>query len=87
MRSFVSKRLASFCVRLYKTTISPAIHWLAGPGAGCRYHPTCSEYMGEALETHGIVIGFWMGCRRLLRCHPWGGSGWDPVPTQKFAED
>lgn len=47
----------------------------------CRFVPSCSTYMSEALTQHGPVRGSWLGLRRLARCHPWGGSGYDPVPT------
>lgn len=49
----------------------------------CRYQPTCSSYALEALEQHGAVRGSWLTVRRLARCHPWGGHGWDPVPEGK----
>ncbi|MEO1065110.1 MAG: membrane protein insertion efficiency factor YidD [Actinomycetota bacterium] len=49
----------------------------------CRFAPTCSAYAIEALETHGVVRGGWLATRRLCRCHPWGGQGWDPVPSRK----
>jgi putative membrane protein insertion efficiency factor len=61
-------------VRLYQYTISP---WL---GTTCRFDPTCSEYMLGALRSFGPVRGTWLGLRRILRCHPWGGAGYDPVP-------
>lgn len=48
--------------------------------ASCRYHPSCSEYAGEAVRTHGPVRGGWLGAKRLARCHPWGGYGIDLVP-------
>lgn len=79
MRSFVLKLLVSF----YKLVISPIIHTLAGPGAGCRYQPTCSEYMVGSIETHGWFSGFFIGMKRISRCHPWGGVGFDPVPAKK----
>ena len=60
--------------------------WLfAGRVSPCRYVPTCSSYALEALEVHGFVRGSWLSVRRLGRCHPWGGSGWDPVPDRKAA--
>ena len=46
----------------------------------CRFTPTCSEYARQALMKYGPVKGIWLACKRLLRCHPWGGSGYDPVP-------
>ena len=46
----------------------------------CRYTPTCSQYSREALERYGIVKGFWLGLKRLARCHPLGGRGYDPIP-------
>lgn len=49
----------------------------------CRYVPTCSNYALEALECHGAVRGGWLTLRRVGRCHPWGGHGWDPVPQGK----
>lgn len=49
----------------------------------CRYLPTCSHYALDALEAHGAVRGTWLSIRRIGRCHPWGGSGWDPVPQRK----
>ncbi|HEV7348916.1 membrane protein insertion efficiency factor YidD [Telluribacter sp.] len=61
-------------VRVYQVVLSPFL-----PNA-CRYTPTCSQYMVEAVEKHGVWKGGRMGLRRLSRCHPWGGSGYDPVP-------
>ena len=48
----------------------------------CRYSPSCSQYMIEAIETHGVIKGIYLGTKRILRCHPWGGSGFDPVPPK-----
>lgn len=66
--------------RGYKLFISPLLAWLAGPGGGCRFEPSCSDYLVEAVETHGFMRGGWLGVRRLGRCHPWGGQGIDLVP-------
>ena len=61
-------------IRVYKIAVSPLF-----PGA-CRYYPSCSSYMAEAVELHGPLKGVWMGLRRLGRCHPFGRHGYDPVP-------
>lgn len=66
-------------IRLYQWFISPLI------GPSCRYMPSCSEYAREALIEHGPLAGAWLAVRRLLRCHPWGGEGWDPVPPARAA--
>lgn len=64
-------------VKLYQWVISPIL-----PNS-CRYDPTCSQYMIEALKVHGPIKGLWLGTRRISRCHPWGGFGYDPVPPKK----
>jgi hypothetical protein len=74
------KFLVRILIRGYQRFVSPAIHFVGGPAAGCRYRPTCSEYFLQAVEHHGFLKGSWLGVRRLARCHPWGGSGYDPVP-------
>lgn len=61
-------------IRFYRRCISP----LTPPS--CRFTPTCSEYALQAIMKHGPLKGLWLAARRLLRCHPWGGSGYDPVP-------
>lgn len=74
------KLLVRVLIRGYQLLISPVLHFLAGPAAGCRFTPTCSEYFLQAVETHGVLRGGWLGLRRLARCNPWGGQGHDPVP-------
>jgi uncharacterized protein len=61
-------------IRVYQKLISPLI------GPQCRFIPTCSQYGIEALKKHGLFRGSWLTIRRILRCHPWGGHGHDPVP-------
>mgnify|MGYP003676277326 FL=1 len=72
--SGVSTFILRGVIRLYQLVISPAL------GPRCRYLPTCSDYAMEALERHGPLSGAWLTTKRLARCHPWGGSGLDPVP-------
>ncbi len=72
--------IVRFFIRAYQVTISPALSLLGGPGSGCRFQPTCSHYFLEAVETHGVLRGSWLGLKRLGRCQPWGGQGHDPVP-------
>lgn len=67
-------RLLILPIRFYQKFISP----LTPPS--CRYTPTCSQYAVEALRKHGPIKGMYLAVRRLLRCHPWGGHGYDPVP-------
>ncbi len=71
------KQLLIWLIMGYQKGISP---WLPHV---CRYRPTCSEYFVEALRIHGLFKGTWLGVRRILRCHPWGGQGNDPVPPKK----
>ncbi len=66
--------------RAYKLTLSP---WI---GRQCRFTPTCSDYAAEALIRHGPLRGGWLAARRVVRCHPWGGSGLDPVPPARAME-
>ena len=66
--------LVALPVRAYRLAASP---WV---GHGCRFQPTCSAYALDALSRHGAIRGGWLALRRIGRCHPWGGSGYDPVP-------
>ncbi|MEM8656120.1 MAG: membrane protein insertion efficiency factor YidD [Pseudomonadota bacterium] len=68
--------VVSLPVRAYRLLLSP---WV---GFNCRYQPTCSAYALDALEKHGALKGGWMAARRIARCHPWGGTGYDPVPER-----
>lgn len=64
-------------IRFYQLVISPVL-----PSA-CRFSPTCSQYTLEALRVHGLFKGGFLGVKRILSCHPWGRSGYDPVPEKK----
>lgn len=65
-------------VRLYQYLISPLLP------TSCRHIPTCSQYTIEALKTHGILRGSYLSINRILRCHPWGTHGYDPVPPKPY---
>ena len=64
-------------IKFYKIFISPFL------GANCRYIPTCSDYAIQAIEQKGIIKGIYISCKRVLRCHPFGGSGYDPVSNKR----
>ena len=73
---WISEVLILF-VRFYQKLLSPLL------GSNCRFQPTCSHYMIEALREWGPLTGLWLGIKRIFRCHPWGGHGLDPVPPRK----
>ena len=64
-------------IRMYQKYISPLL------GPSCRFHPTCSEYALQAIETYGIFRGGFLAIKRILKCNPWGGTGADPLPKDK----
>jgi len=66
-----------FIIKIYQFIISPLI------GKNCRYLPTCSEYAIESLKLHGLLRGSFFAIRRILKCHPFGGYGFDPIPKRK----
>jgi len=69
--------------RLLKRAVRGYQHLFAGRPSPCRYEPSCSTYAVEAIETHGAIRGGWFATKRICRCHPWGGHGWDPVPEAR----
>ena len=75
----LARRVAIRLVRGYQLLLSPLL------GNSCRFQPTCSRYCIEAIERHGVWRGCWLTLRRIGRCHPWGGSGYDPVPESRAA--
>ena len=70
-------------IKIYQSTISPALHALAGPNAGCRFYPSCSCYAAEALRTHGVLRGLALAAWRLARCNPFSAGGVDLVPPAR----
>jgi len=66
-----------FIIKVYQIFISPFTP------ATCRYQPTCSHYTKEALQVHGLIKGGTLAIKRIFSCHPWGGSGFDPVPKKE----
>ena len=65
-------------LKLYRIGVSPLL------GNRCRFAPSCSEYAHQALQIHGASKGVWLTIKRLCRCHPWGGHGFDPVPGSEY---
>lgn len=72
-----AQRLALGLIFLYRVTLSAVM------GRQCRFLPTCSEYAADAIRSHGAAKGAGLALRRIARCHPWGGSGYDPVPPRE----
>jgi len=70
------RHIAHLAIRSYQLTLSALL------GRRCRYMPTCSEYTDDAIRVHGVWAGGWMGLARICRCHPFGGSGFDPAPER-----
>lgn len=81
------KTVIRLVIRFYQIVLRPPLHFISGPMGGCRYSPSCSHYFLQAVDDHGSLKGSWLGIRRILRCHPWGGSGYDPVPPRESTPD
>lgn len=72
------KKIFILPIRAYQILLSPML------GANkCRFQPTCSSYMIQAIEEWGVLKGIWLGLKRIVRCHPWGGHGFDPIPKKR----
>lgn len=70
------KRICIFLLKIYKKLISPMFYAI---GVRCKYHPTCSEYMKQAIEKYGVSKGLFLGIKRLLKCNPFSRGGYDPL--------
>ncbi|HIG30906.1 MAG TPA: membrane protein insertion efficiency factor YidD [Verrucomicrobiales bacterium] len=79
----ILRRMFIFVIRFYRIVLSPMKTLFLGPAGRCRYRPSCSEYALEAVTEHGALKGALLSLKRILRCHPWGGFGFDPVPRVK----
>ena len=71
------KKIIILIIKTYQITLSPLL------GSNCRFHPTCSEYTIQAVNDHGVYRGLILGVKRISKCHPLGGKGYDPVPDKK----
>jgi len=77
LKSQISNLFSAFfigLIKVYQFTLSPFL------GRQCRFVPTCSQYSIEAIQKYGALKGAWLAIKRIVRCNPWGGSGYDPVP-------
>ncbi|MCX6537980.1 MAG: membrane protein insertion efficiency factor YidD [Acidobacteria bacterium] len=77
MKRSLTARVVLYLIKSYKRLISPLFR------GSCRFLPSCSDYMAEAVERHGAIVGIGLGLARLGKCHPFGGSGLDPVPHRR----
>ncbi len=87
MISRILSTVIRLVIRFYQRILNPMLKYTAGPGVGCRFSPSCSNYFLQAVELHGPFRGSWHGICRIFRCHPWGGSGYDPVPPAGDARE
>ena len=71
------KKIIVYLIKFYQITLSPLL------GPNCRFQPTCSQYMIEAINHHGVLKGLSLGFKRISKCHPFGAKGYDPVPVKE----
>ena len=71
------KKIIIFLIKFYQISLSPLL------GSNCRFQPTCSQYMIEAINHHGVIRGLKLGLKRISKCHPLGSTGYDPVPKKE----
>ena len=71
------KKIIIYLIKFYQITLSPLL------GSNCRFQPTCSQYMIEAINLHGVLRGLSLGFKRISKCHPFGSKGYDPVPGKE----
>ena len=71
------KKIIVLIIKFYQITLSPLL------GSNCRFQPTCSQYMIEAINLHGVLKGLSLGFKRIFKCHPLGSKGYDPVPGKE----
>jgi len=71
------KKIIIYLIKIYQITLSPIL------GSNCRFQPTCSQYMIEAIDLHGVLKGLGLGFKRISKCHPLGAKGYDPVPGKE----
>jgi uncharacterized protein len=79
----LAQHILIFGVRVYRWVFSPAKIFVFGPGSACRFSPSCSQYALDAVASRGAMAGALLGIKRVCRCHPWGGCGYDPIPKGK----
>ena len=84
MTSSLVIRALIVAIRAYKLVVSPVLTFLIGPGGGCRFTPSCSQYAVDAIRSQGSLTGGWLAVKRICRCHPWGDCGHDPAPEKEF---
>lgn len=69
--------ILKICLKIYKNIISPFLHYI-NPRGGCRFHPTCSDYCFRSIEKYGVLKGIVKSLKRIIKCHPFSGGGYDP---------